>query len=284
MPRVDERAANSKLYRLPPEIRERLKYYVYLLTDPRTGDAFYVGKGTGDRLLSHGIAAEFLSPGRNEGAKLRRIREIREAGLEPRVEVVRHGLTEAEAFHVEGALIDVLPGLTNLVRGNDSLTNGRIPLLELITLFAAAPLETSTRALLIRLGWWHAGGVPGIPERRGGGFYPGMPRVDLYNATRGMWKVSPSRVRWLKIDYAVAVHRGVTRAVYRIDRDRWFQDPDRKRWGFEGHEITGGPEFDAFVGPFGRRLPTSKGAQNPISYYLPAQPGVVGADAVSPAR
>jgi hypothetical protein len=232
-----------------------------------------VGKGTGDRLLSHGITAEFLSPGRNDSSKLSRIREIRAQGLEPRVDVVRHGLTETEAFHVEGALIDVLPGLTNLVRGNESLTHGRIPLLELITLFAAAPLDTTTPALLIRLAWWHPGGVAGIPGRRGGGFYPGIAPIDLYNATRGMWKVSPRRIKGLGIDHAVAVHRGVTRAVYRIDC--WFQDEPSRRWGFKGEEITSGPVFDAFVGPFGRRVPASKGAQNPVSYYTPATPPAV---------
>jgi len=41
---------------LPPEVAERLgPFYVYLLVDPRTDRPFYVGKGTGQRLLAHGF-------------------------------------------------------------------------------------------------------------------------------------------------------------------------------------------------------------------------------------
>ena len=43
---------------LPPEVAERLgPYYVYALIDPRDDSIFYVGKGTGLRLLSHGQEA-----------------------------------------------------------------------------------------------------------------------------------------------------------------------------------------------------------------------------------
>lgn len=32
---------------------EKLKYYVYLLQDPRDNSVFYVGKGVGNRVFQH---------------------------------------------------------------------------------------------------------------------------------------------------------------------------------------------------------------------------------------
>jgi hypothetical protein len=45
---------------LPREVAKRLgPYYVYILRYPlRWNTPFYVGKGTGDRLLQHGLVAE----------------------------------------------------------------------------------------------------------------------------------------------------------------------------------------------------------------------------------
>ena len=35
------------------EVISKLKYYVYLLSDPSNGEIFYVGKGKGNRAFSH---------------------------------------------------------------------------------------------------------------------------------------------------------------------------------------------------------------------------------------
>jgi hypothetical protein len=95
-------------------------YYVYMLLDPRTDppSPFYVGKGSGARLLSHGKAAERDSDERLPRPALTRIIEIRNHDLEPVRVVVRHRIEEDEAFLIEAALIDVLPGLTNAVHGH----------------------------------------------------------------------------------------------------------------------------------------------------------------------
>lgn len=34
------------------EVKEKLKFYVYRLVDPRNGRTFYVGKGKGDRVFA----------------------------------------------------------------------------------------------------------------------------------------------------------------------------------------------------------------------------------------
>jgi len=35
------------------EIIKEIKYYVYLLSDPISGEIFYVGKGKGNRVFAH---------------------------------------------------------------------------------------------------------------------------------------------------------------------------------------------------------------------------------------
>ena len=93
---------------IPPEVAENLGYYVYLYIDPRTDQPFYIGKGTGTRALAH-----LTETGGSE--KVEMIQQIREQGLEPRIDILRYGLTENEAFLVEASLIDFVG--TNRIRG-----------------------------------------------------------------------------------------------------------------------------------------------------------------------
>ena len=44
---------NPQIDSFPPEVAERLQYYVYRLIDPRNGETFYVGKGKGNRVFAH---------------------------------------------------------------------------------------------------------------------------------------------------------------------------------------------------------------------------------------
>ena len=37
----------------PPEVFKQLKNYVYRLIDPRNGETFYIGKGSGNRVFDH---------------------------------------------------------------------------------------------------------------------------------------------------------------------------------------------------------------------------------------
>ena len=99
-------------------LSEALGHYVYLLIDPRHGEVFYVGKGVGGRCFEHDYA--------EEGArKAARFAEIKAAGLEVKVDVVRHGMpTKEEAFLVESAVIDVY--------GIDPVQFGVIMVLNLI--------------------------------------------------------------------------------------------------------------------------------------------------------
>ncbi len=90
-----------------PDVIEHLKNYVYCLSDPRNGETFYIGKGSGNRVLAH--ARGDIDLGKNEdylSEKLETIGEIKEAGLEPIPILHRHGMDENTAMEVAAALID----------------------------------------------------------------------------------------------------------------------------------------------------------------------------------
>ena len=245
----------------PPEA----PYYVYLLVDPRDGRPFYVGKGTGERFRSHGLEALFEpdpTSAQESGDKLARIRAIRDAGLEPRIEFARTRMpTEAEAYLVEAALIDTLArhvgSLTNVVRGHDTGT-GLVSLEELEQRLAAPWLETQERAVLIKLGPWTT--LEDALPRPGHGYRAGMTDREIYDSTRAWWVVS--RERAMTYRWFVSVSAGITRGVWEFDHASWrsrvTELPGGKtqtRWAFEGRPAP--PDIrDAFVGTIGRRIPT----------------------------
>lgn len=261
---------------LPTEILERIgPYYVYVLVDPRTESIFYVGKGTGQRLLAHGDEALLKAdPGPRSG-KVSRIHDIRAAGLEPRIDVVRHGLDEDDAFQVEGALIDSLDGLTNAVRGHGA-ERGRASLDELKRRYGAEPLDDDAPpVLLIRLSAWkdQVEEIEPGTFREGHGFREGMTPDQLVQSARAWWaNISPAGAQRRGIRHAVAVHRGITRAVMEIGV--WIQRGNR--WAFAATSLTEGPVHDAWVGPLGRRVEFKRGSQSPASYWPPGSPRLVG--------
>ena len=181
--------------RIPPEVAHRLRYYVYLYIDPRNEQPFYVGKGQGGRALSHLSEAA-------ESRKCARIAELRAEGKQPRIDILAHGLRDEEtAFRIEAAVIDLfgLAALTNEVRGWRSLQLGRIPLPELTMYYAAKPVDVEVPALLIRINRLYRHNM--TPE-------------ELYEATRGVWKLGP---RCTKARFAFAVFEGLVREVYEIE-------------------------------------------------------------------
>jgi uncharacterized protein len=89
-------------------------YYVYVYIDPRNHEEFYYGKGKDRRKDAH------LSDSA-DSEKTRRIKAIKDEGLDPIIRVVARGLTEPEAFLVEKTLLWKLGRtLTNQATGNFS--------------------------------------------------------------------------------------------------------------------------------------------------------------------
>lgn len=299
---VDERVLD--------QVAAELGLYVYLLVDPITARPFYVGKGRGLRYAAHGLEAAQIDgeTSDEESRKHRKINELRAQGLEHEVWILRYGLSSTEYTAVEAAAIDLLMSfpITSLGAGEariplsaqTELTNKRreearghgVRLLDsIVDEYAAPPLSTATPLLLITLNGWtdmpDGEVVAGGKKRFGVGYRPEW----LVSATRtrafdeigesisAWWSVDTSKVEREGIRHAVAVHRGVTRALFEIVPDSWetviSERLDRRgrsirKAAFDTTSISEGALFDAVIGRHGHRVPgRAKGAQNSIYYW-----------------
>jgi hypothetical protein len=217
-------AASVPRVSFPPGVAAKLGAYVYLLVDARTGRPFHVGRGRGDRCFRHveaarapvGAAAADV-PGTTKFPGLDRIRQAESDGRPVRIEVLRHGLTTAEADLVVAAVDDVLAlGLAT------RLGSQRTPATELgASLAKRAKIKRAHQAVLLRVG--AHGTESGYPTARHGW------RV-------GRRWVDPGSVRSPR--WAVVVSGDLVEAVYRIDR--WEPTPGSgaagavERWSFAG--------------------------------------------------
>ena len=229
------------------DIANTLKCYVYVYTDPRNGNPFYIGKGQGNRVFAH-----LDDPADTHKAST--IRAIRESGAEPQIDILRYGLTEAEACLVEASAIDLfgLPSLTNRVAGHHDQSFGRIGSTELIQMLSRKPVDVRHKALLITINQLYRSN---------------MSEKELYEATRGIWKLGSRREN---AEYGMAVYQGIVREVYRIES--WhpagtlpYETRDAKdfigsgRWEFAGYIAT--DIRDEYIGNS-----VGLGGQNPIRY------------------
>jgi len=226
--------------------------YVYALRDPRNNEVFYVGKGTGDRIIQH---KKFSDENPDvASAKLDRIKTIESAGSKVEHLLLRTGLeTDAEAFAVEQAVIDAFEAakmpLTNMVKGHHSDAVGLKSLDTFLTTHAAEPLpavDASLVMLKIQAKW-----------------SPDMSSGDIYDITRGHWVIGKDTRKTAR--YAFAVAYGIVRAVYRIDT--WKQSDVEgleKRWMFEGERAS---EFEHLVGAHAHKA-FKKYAANPVVKFL----------------
>jgi len=247
---------------ITPEVSEALGHYVYKLIDPRDDKVFYIGRGQGERVLSH---IREHTAGENKTAtdyvissKLSVIRSIKKEGLLPRHVIVRHGMTASQASLVEAILIEETPSLTNLVSGEGTDHYGRATLEELIIRYSAEclTLPLGLKVLVIK-----------IKRSRDDD-------VSVYEAVRKAWKISVSRAR--KADLIFAVTDDLVRGVFVADE--WLPATTKNfpalledipgRYGFNGREAT--PESTKKY--LGKRLPAilqgkgKRGMASPILY------------------
>jgi uncharacterized protein len=241
---------------------EALGFYVYVLVDPRTGRPFYVGKGVGDRCWQHLTwAAHPESAPLGEDLKLDTIRTLTAAGHAVSMLVLRHGLTEKEAFEVEASAIDVLRfvavDLTNKVSGHGTgrglMSAGEV---EAVHGARQVELDPSHRILLVK--------IPKLYDRTQG-------PDALYDAARKWWRIARhARSGTHAVEWAFAVVGGVIRGCWRIDgwepvtADVLATRPDfAGRWSFTG---TVDADMEAAcVGGDVREI--VRASQNPVLYW-----------------
>lgn len=227
----------------PPGVEAKLGRYVYLLVDPRTGRPFFVGRGRGDRCHRHIAAARDAAPVADRSSKypvLDRILEAEADGRPVRVEILRYGLSAAEADLVEATVTDAL-GLGQATR----LGSQRGSAAEIGALLAdRAKFKSRHQVVLLRTG---AHGAP-----------------TAYDSARHGWRIarwwtdtsSPRSPQW-----AVVVAGDLIDAVYRIDG--WELSPAAAGAGGERFSFVGTPDPDLDTRYAGRSVRAYLGTGTP---------------------
>jgi uncharacterized protein len=239
--------------RFSEKVVDQLKYYVYLYICPETDRVFYIGKGRRNRVFSHLKSTVDIDMGKT-------IRKLRREKRRPRIEFLKYGLTEKEAFLVEATAIDLLgvKNLVNLARGHGSRYGARASVEEVVQRLDAQEVEVTEPALLINISR---------------AFRYGMSAIELYDATRSAWRVSNRRD---DVRYAFSVYRGMVQQVYKVTK--WIkggssmrhdesldrQEREKGRWEFVG-VLADQSIRERYVGKSVSHY-FSKGSQNPLLY------------------
>jgi uncharacterized protein len=245
--------------------QEELKYYVYVLIDPRNNKIFYVGKGFSNRVFSH-INEALENP--KETEKLDTIRAIKNDSKKVKHFIIRHGLEENEAFLVESVLIDFLTykdfsqvaKITNIVSGHHSFNQGIKTVEECEILYNCKELkkeDVKHNILVININRTYD------KKRKRKNENPIYERPNIYEATRGWWVLDLNRA--MNTEYVLAEFKGVIRAIFKPQK--WLQDIENrgnKRWGFEGYEVNDKNILDLYMN---KEVPKMKGMANPIRYF-----------------
>lgn len=210
---------------------QNLQYYVYALIDPRNSKVFYIGKGTNNRVFDHAEGA--LKEQEDGSNKIETIKEILRTGQNVEHIIIRHGLTEEEAFHIEASIIDFSRylniNLSNVVLGHNSIEKGLMTADEIVRLYNAPPLNSiDANCIIININKKY---------KRGS-------KCDaIYKATKSTWSIAEKRLPLIK--YVLSEYRGLIVGVFEVEE--WHEEergynPGTKKYGqmkigygFEGH-------------------------------------------------
>ena len=244
---------------------EKLKYYVYGLINPLDGKLFYVGKGTGNRVFMH-LKDAIKEDSSN--LKLDIIRSVISEGREIKHLILRHGLSEKEAFEVESTLIDFGDyfkyNFSNIVAGTNSDKRGIMTSNEIIRKYNSKPLKELLHPVIII----------NINKKYNRGINP----EEIYKATKEAWVIGDNKTNIVK--YALAEFEGIIIEVYKIkdwyrvkpkdfnDRNNDFKIKanSKVRWGFDG-DVAEKSVRTIYLNKSIAHV-KKQGAANPIRYTL----------------
>ena len=236
--------------------QKALQFYVYCLIDPRDNKVFYIGKGQKNRVFEHIKAADSSQNMDGVFPKLERINSIKNNNLQVRHVIVRHCLTEDQAFRIEATLIDFLgylgEDLTNEVAGRHSIRFGVMHSDEIMRIYNAKPLSNlEHNAVIININ-------KSYDSAKGG--------ANVYESTKESWVIAKPRRSML--EYALSEYRGIIVEVYKIHN--WYQCPSDsnkpERWGFDG-TVAIQEVRDLYINKSISHI-KKQGASNPIRYNI----------------
>lgn len=225
---------------------DRLGHYVYVYYNGETRAPFYIGRGTGSRVLSHAI-----------GSHNDRVRERISEG-DYGIDILAHGLDADTAKKVESAAIDLvgIDNLLNKFRGSGAVEYGRVNLTTLLRALEAKDLTEVHHNLIV------------VSINKTYREY-GDDLAALYESTRGVWAgITPQRAD--DADYIAGVVDD--RIVYLMTAAAWLPAGSTNYFVRERRDIDGRIEFvgrtasqdiqDLYVG---KRIP----ANERPTYYGP---------------
>lgn len=185
--------------------QQSLKYYVYLLINPVTKKPFYIWKWIGNRVFNH-VKCALETETIND--KYEEIKSIQKEWKKVEHVIVRHGLSEKEAYEIEGTLIDTLSylqsGLTNIMGGHNCVEKWLMTSDEIIRLYNAEKLNSiSPDCIVININKQY---------KRGFG------EEWIYLATKETWSIDKKKIP--NIRYVLSEYKGLIVEVFEVEK--WY--------------------------------------------------------------
>ncbi len=234
----------KNIEKFSPSTIEGLKHYVYILCDVVTNEVVYVGKGQNNRVFQSLVDKE-----KNHKGSLKAY-------------IVRHGLeTNDEAITLEATIINLLKYMSfssleyNEQDGVDNDEVGMASLESIEQQYSAEIIEEKDFKHDVLV----------ISINRSMNMVEGeASSIKLYENTRKAWRLNKKKAE--KVQYILAKHNGVIKAVYEAEKWEEFDEGEGKkpRWGFVG-DIVKDPEVRELY--IGKKI-SKRGYGNPINYAI----------------